>query len=127
MTSPMQTRGAGSREVGEFNPVQLFAGEYPTSTEPGTAGAALLEYQVVALLNGAYVPHDPTAVDSKKDAAGIALFAVNGTTQTKVEVYTGGFFNHEALVWHASLTTLAQRKAVFSRLGTIKIGNLVNF
>lgn len=128
MASSMQDRVAGSRQVGEFTPVQLFAGEAPITTEPGTTAVALAEYQVVGRLtsNGNYVPHTPGASDGSQNVAGIAVYAVNGTTQTKVEIYTGGFFNHEALVWHATLTTLAQRKAAFSTLGTIKIGQPVH-
>lgn len=127
MSSSMQTRVAGSREVGVFTPVQLFAGDFPINTQPGTTAVALQEYQVVALVGGLYVPHNPGGSDGSEVAAGITLFAVDGTTQTAVEVYDSGHFNHEALVWHSSLTTFAQRKAVFNNLQTVKIGKLVNF
>lgn len=127
MPSPMQTHVAGSREVGVFTPVQLFAGDFPINTQPGTTAVALQEYQVVALVGGLYVPHTPGASDGSQTAAGINLYAVNGTTQTAVEIYDSGHFNHEALVWHASLTTFALRKAVFQNLQTVKIGKLVNF
>lgn len=119
---------AGSRTVGTYaGPVQLFAGEAPIITDQGVAAAPIAEYQVIALnSSGLYVPHDPTATGQPQaTAAGVALFAAHQTTQPRVSLYSGGYFNHEALGWHASLTTLAQRKAAFAGLKTIKIGSLV--
>ena len=125
----MTDRTAAGRTVGTFTPEQLFAGEAPVITENGTAGGTYAAHQVLGRnAAGNLVAHDPTAGGgsaSEAKAIGIALFAGNASTQTKAASYTGGFFNHEAVVWHASLTTLAQRKAAFAGLLTIKIGNLL--
>lgn len=62
-------------------------------------------------------------------AAGIILHAMDtsasGTNEdTFAPYYVGGFFNHEALSWPASVTTLAARRAAF--LGTpIHIGSVL--
>lgn len=122
----LEERIAGDLDLGSHQPVQLFAGEAPIITDNFPVGADLEQYEVFALdANGIAVKHAPGAADGTEIAAGIACYAVVNGTDTTVAAYTGGFFNHEALVWEASLDDLAKRKAQFTSTGTIKIGRLL--
>lgn len=128
MPSPLAERLAGNVDLGTHLPTHLFAGEAPIITDTFLVGADLEEYQVFALnASGEAVPHNPTAIADSPElvAVGITCFAVDATTMDNVSGYVGGFFNHETLVWHASLTTLAQRKAVFGSTSTVKIGRVI--
>lgn len=107
---------AGNRDLGTFTPVELFAGSADVVTDTFPVGADLETYQVFAVnAAGAAVPHDPTASDGTEKAVGITCFAVTLSAGGHVSGYIGGDFNHEALKWHASLDTLAERKAAFLR------------
>lgn len=104
---------AGNVDLGSYQPVHLFAGSADIVTDNFPVGAALAQYQVFAVnAAGAAVPHDPAATDGTEKAVGIALYAADSGS---VVGYIGGDFNHEALVWDASLDTLAKRKAAFLR------------
>ena len=128
MHSPMSERLAGNLNLGQHQPFHLFAGEAPIITDTFPVGADLEEYQVFALdATGAAVPHDPVTDPDAPEAIarGITCFAVDSATMDHVSGYVGGFFNHDALVWHASLTTLAARKAAFGTTSTVKIGRVI--
>lgn len=132
MPSPLGQRLAGSVDLGSSEPFHLFAGEAPITTENFLIGATdLQEYQVVALnATNQLVPHDPATDPDAREAkaVGITCYAADASDNAggRVAVYTGGYFNHEALVWHASLTTLDARKAVFLPGQTIKIGRIIS-
>lgn len=107
---------AGQRDLGTYSPVQLFAGSSDIVTDNFPVGADLVQYQVFAVnAAGAAVPHDPTANDGTEKAVGITAYAAKLSAGGNVAGYIGGDFNHEALVWHTSLDTLAERKAAFLR------------
>ena len=107
---------AGNVDLGTYSPVHLFAGSADIVTDNFPVGASLAQYQVFAVnAAGAAVPHDPTASDGTEKAVGITLYAVTLSAGGNVAGYIGGDFNHEVLVWHASLDTLAKRKAAFLR------------
>ena len=107
---------AGNVDLGTYSPVHLFAGSADIVTDNFPVGASLAQYQVFAVnAAGAAVPHDPTASDGTEKAVGITLYAVTQSAGGNVAGYIGGDFNHEVLVWHASLDTLAKRKAAFLR------------
>lgn len=128
MPSPLSERLAGNADLGTYVPFNLFAGEAKIITESFDVGADLDEFQVFALnAAGAAVPHDPVTDPDAPEATavGITCFAVLAASQPKVSGYTGGFFNHEALVWHASLTTLIQRRSAFLPGSAIKIGRIL--
>lgn len=86
-----------------------------TSLEPGEGGNSIAVAEagtntnftgsVTALAGGA----DTTVY---KPVGIMAQATVAGATGP---FYKGGFFNHAALVWPASITTLAQRRAAFDR------------
>ena len=107
---------AGNVDLGTYSPVHLFAGSADIVTDNFPVGANLAQYQVFAVnAAGEAVPHDPTASDGTEKAVGITLYAVTLANAGNVTGYIGGDFNHEVLVWHASLDTLAKRKAAFLR------------
>ena len=107
---------AGNVDLGTYSPVHLFAGSADIVTDHFPVGATLAQYQVFAVnAAGAAVPHDPTASDGTEKAVGITLYAVTQSAGGNVAGYIGGDFNHEVLVWHSSLDTLAKRKAAFLR------------
>lgn len=107
---------AGNVDLGTYSPVHLFAGSADIVTDNFPVGANLAQYQVFAVnAAGAAVPHDPTASDGTEKAVGITLYAVTQSAGGNVAGYIGGDFNHEVLVWHSSLDTLAKRKAAFLR------------
>lgn len=110
----------------------LLAGDSEIITEEGIVDTGnLAKYTVVGRVTatGKLVAHAPAASDGSEKAIGILTQAANATSaDVKVAIYTGGFFNHEALVWDASLTTLAARQAAFRattghsiRIGSIRL------
>lgn len=107
---------AGNVDLGSYAPVQLFAGSADVVTDIFPVGGDLAQHQVFAVnAAGAAVPHAPAASDGTEKAVGIALYAVTQAAGGHVAGYIGGDFNHEVLVWHSSLDTLAKRKAAFLR------------
>ena len=107
---------AGNVDLGSYQPVHLFAGSADIVTDRFPVGADLAQYQVFAVNSaGKAVPHDPTQSDGTEKAVGITLFAVTLSAGGNISGYIGGDFNHEVLVWHSSLDTLAKRKAAFLR------------
>lgn len=116
-----------------FVPFDLFAGESPTVTQSITvaSGQGLAQFEVVAMnASGEIVAWDPTADYIADDdtvagggvslplyaskAIGIMCQAIDASGGAADGViYTAGFFNHAALVWPGSVTTLAARRAAF--------------
>lgn len=120
---------SGDLAYSSFAPFQLFAGDDDAVTQnfEVAANTAIQKYQVLAAdANGRLVPHAPAAGDSTAKALYVACQAMAANASVvKLPVYVEGFFNHAALVWDATLTTLAQRQAAFRYNGSdIKIGDL---
>ena len=118
---------AGNGTLGSYTPFQLFAGEKEivTDHDPVAPNTTIAKYQVLAKnADGQLVPHNPAATDGTEKAVGVATQPITtGATAASIGYYVSAFFNHEALVWDASLTTLAARKAAFA--GTeIRVGTL---
>lgn len=115
---------AGSSTL-ELAPVtNLFAGSAPITTNRAQVSVALDQYEVIAIVGDAIVAWNPAGVDGSEVAAGILAVATTAESEW-APYYTGGDFNHEALVWPAAIDTLAERRAAFSHTGTIKISALV--
>ena len=111
-------------------PENLFAGEAEVVTDDSYVVASgqgvVAKYTVVGKItaSGKLAKHNPGASDGSQVAIGITTQAVDATSaDQKVAVYVGGFFNHTALTWHATLTTEAARKAVFERT-PVRIGSI---
>lgn len=117
---------AGGGTLDTYVPDNLFAGEADLITESYPVSTTIEQYEVVGVITatGAIAPHDPTASDGSEVALGVATQGGTvGFAADTIAVYTSGFFNSATLVWHASLTTLAQRRSAFQ--GTnIHIGEL---
>lgn len=109
---------AGNEDLGSWAPTQIFSGEADIVTDGELVGIAFAKYQVIARpTSGTYlgklVPWDPAGTDGSELALGIANEA--GVVGTYAPYYCGGVFNPDALVWPSSVTTLAAKKAAFSR------------
>ena len=123
---------AGNDAMTFPKPVQLFAGEAPVTTNRAEGGTSvkLAAYTVIAIVGDKIVAHNPAATDGSEVAAGILCTPLDTTAATGVPgswapYYTGGDFNHAALVWDSTLTTLAARRAEFAQTGTIKISKVL--
>ena len=105
---------AGNEDLGSWAPTQIFSGEADIVTDGEPVGVAFAKYQVIARNDaGQLVPWDPAGTGGAALAIGIANEA--GVVGTYAPYYCGGVFNPDALVWPASVTTLAAKKAAFSR------------
>jgi hypothetical protein len=98
--------------------VGLFAGDRPVATKTVTisSGADVAKYAVLGKVDasGEYKLCDLAAVDGSAVPRAIACYDVDSSGADVVAaVYTAGFFNHAALVWHASFDTLAEKLAAF--------------
>lgn len=114
---------AGNESLGSWQPKQIFAGQSDIVTDDGeTVAVAFAQYQIVSRLTaGGIAPYNPAGADGSQVAIGIACQA--GTVGKTAQWYTGGVFNHDALVWPASVDTLVKRKSVFARTN-IQISSL---
>lgn len=126
MATPDKDLASGEL-VGTQTPFLLFAGDAPIITEEEILDTGnLAKYTVVGKIaaTGKVVVLNPAANDGSEKAYGITTQAADATAaDVKLACYTGGFFNHAALVWPAALNTLALRKAAFQ--GTpVKIGSV---
>ena len=130
---------AGDGDKGSFTPFNLFAGEKEIVTDHDTVATNqdLAQFQVVAkndngqLCAIAALPGDWEAGDPiprNTIAVGVMAQAIKTTSSTAdAPYYVSAFFNHEALVWPETVTTLAARKALLQgteiRVGTLYGGN----
>ena len=105
---------AGNESLGAWAPVQVFSGDADLHSDGGICAVDFPIYSVLAFTDaGLLTPHVPGAADST--AVAVAIAAQAGKAGNTCPYYTSGQFNPEALVWDASLTTVAQRKAVFAK------------
>lgn len=90
-------------------PFELYAGESDIVTDQIVTGATpLLQFQVAMLVGGVHVPWDGTP------GAATAIPAQPIPANSIGPAFTGGVFNHEALVWPVAADTLAERKGAFN-------------
>ena len=113
-------------------PAQIFAGsaEVTTNRAQGGTNVKLAALTVIALVGDKIVQYNPAGSDGSEVAAGILAAPLDTTAATGVagswaSYYTGGDFNHAALVWPAATDTLAERRAAFASTGTIKISTVI--
>jgi hypothetical protein len=107
---------AADTTLGTYSPTQLWAGESPivTSNIAAAAGVAFAKYEVYAVdASGNAIKHDPTATAGTAPTIAVGFFAQAVAAGQTGPVFIGGAPNHAALGWHASLTTLATRRAAF--------------
>lgn len=125
--TPYPNAVVGNGTLGGYTPFQLYAGEKEivTAHDPVAANQDLKQFQGVAKnADGELVAHAPAASDSTANLVGFMAQPVKTTGATvSGPYYVSAFFNHEALVWDATLDTLAKRKAAV--VGTeIQVGTL---
>lgn len=107
----------------------LFAGsaEITTNRAQGTAATVLAKHTVIGLVDDKIVAWNPAGNNGSEEAVGILCEALDTTTNpgSWAPYYTGGDFNHDALVWPVAIDTLAERRAVFAATSTIKISRVL--
>lgn len=110
-------------------PTQLFAGDAPVTTNRAQGGTSvqLAKYTVIAIVADKIVAWDPAGSGAVTVAAGILCHDLDTVANAGswAAYYTGGDFNHAALVWPASQDTLAERRAAFAQTATIKISTVL--
>lgn len=121
---------SGETSLGSYSPEELFAGESKTVTDWApivTDGStSFAKFEVIALsAAGSIIKYVPGGSGDQITPQGIMAQPVAISQTTKAPYFSAGFFNHAALVWPGSQTTLAARKAVFLRT-PIEIGELSN-
>ena len=115
---------AAATDEGSSVEVQLFTAEDEIKTTPSLVltGQNLLFGTIVAY-NAAnkIVPWDPAQTDSRAAPAGIIATAINTTTPVagdrQAEIYVGGCFNPDLLIWPAALDTWLERDAALRVAG----------
>ena len=115
--------------AGSLSAFNLFAGqkEIVTGNLKVPGNLAFSQFEVVAVTAaGVIAKLDPSKTDGTQFAKAVLSQPVSAgaAAGSQVPVYYSAFFNHDALVWPASLTDLDARKAAV--LGTeIKVGRLL--
>lgn len=102
----------GITDLGRFDPFDLYAGESDIVTGQAQMvdGEAAVQFVVLAMAAGRLTAYTGTGT-----AHAIAAQPVNAATPGAwVPIFTGGVFNHEALVWPAGTNTLALRQQAFA-------------
>lgn len=120
----------GNPSAESYAPFHLFAGDRPVATKTVTisSGSNLAQYSVLGRVDatGEYVLCNNGASDGSQVPRAILCQACDATSaDTKAAVYVSGFFNHAALVWHASFDTLAEKLSAFDAGNhSISVGEL---
>lgn len=108
---------AGMQAEGSYSPTQLFTAEDEIKTTPALVltGQNLAVLTIVAFnVANKLVPWDPVQTDSRAVPVGVLAMGANTTTPVgdrQFEIYVGGCFNPDLLVWPASLDTWLERDA----------------
>lgn len=114
---------AGNAAEGSYVPVQLFTAEDEIKTAPVTVltGQNLLFGTIVALnAAGKAVPWDPAGAAPLNAPVGFIATAINTTVPAgdrHAEIYEGGCFNPDLLVWPAALDTYLERNSALRQAG----------
>ena len=128
---------AAATAEGSFTPTQLFTAEDEIKTKPGLflTGQGLLDVGLIVAYNvdNKLVPWDPDAVDDVVGGAvdqtapapeskpvGVVATAINTTSPAgdrHGEIYVGGCFNSDLLIWPAALDTYLERAAALDKAG----------
>ena len=100
--------------------IKLFAKQCDVATSEYEAAADVKQYQV-CVITGGKVGVAPASI-----AAGtvVCIAASEAKAGQVVPVYTSGEFNHEALVWHSTLTDFTARRNSVVSSQTINVHNL---
>lgn len=91
----------------EYEPKNIFAGDFPTLTETGTAGAALKAYTPVAVTDGKVV-----AVSAATTADVVGITAADAENGDPVVYFMTGEFFADALTLPSGVTAAAIKPAL---------------
>lgn len=114
---------AGITDEGSFTPTQLFTAEDEIKTKPAMVLTGQdLAFGTLVAYNTAnkIVPWAPAAVDSTAKCVGALATAINTTSPAgdrHAEIYVGGCFNPDLLIWPAALDTYLERAAALDVSG----------
>lgn len=117
---------AGAQAEGSFDPTQLFTAEDEIKTKPALVlTGQVLAFGTIVAFNAAdkIVPWDPTQTDSRLQPVGVIATAINTSASPgpagdrQAEIYVGGCFNPDLLIWPASLDTWLERNAALDKAG----------
>lgn len=118
---------AGYREQQGQRPLQLWAGDAQIITDAfqkANADDTFAKYEVIALdSNGRAIKYNPDGEGDAKTPRGFIAQPIKAG-DAHVQVFVGGYPNHEALVWPASLDTFEKRRQAFVNNGSMFIGKL---
>lgn len=127
--TPYPKQLAGNGTHGGYTPFHLFAGEKEIVTNQFgvPASTAFAQFEVAALTAaGVLAKFNPAASDGTQIARVVIAqpIASSATPPALAPAYVSAFFNHEALVWPDTVTTLAARKAAMVNT-EIEVGALL--
>lgn len=114
---------AGADPEGSWSPTQLFTSEDDIKTAPVVVltGQDLAFGTIVALdAAGKAVPWNPAGADSTAQPVGIIATPINTIDPAgdrHAEIYEGGCFNPDLLIWPADLDTYLERNAALRKAG----------
>ena len=109
---------AGNTSPETYAPVQLLAGNADVRTLDNQIldTGNLAQFTVVGRVTatGKLVVYTPGATNGSEKALGILCHAADASAADKVvQIYVGGDFNADALIWPGSVTTLLAKQAAF--------------
>lgn len=116
-------QAAGITDEGSSSPTQLFTAEDEIKTKPALVLTGQdLAFGTIVAFNSAnkLVQWDPSQTDSRAKPVGVIATAINTTSPSgdrQAEIYVGGCFNPDLLIWPASLDTWLERNAALDTAG----------
>lgn len=114
---------AAAKDEGSFSPTQLFTAEDEIKTKPAMVLTGQdLAFGTIVAYNAAdkIIPWDPAQTDSRAMPVGVIATAINTTSPAgdrHAEIYVGGCFNPDLLIWPAALDTYLERAAALDKAG----------
>lgn len=115
---------AGAQAEGSISAVQLFTAEDEIKTKPAMVLTGQnLAFGTIVAYNAAdkIVPWAPAASDTTAKPVGVIATAINTTApvagDAHAEIYVGGCFNPDLLIWPAALDTYLERAAALDKGG----------
>lgn len=114
---------AGGQNEGSSSQTIVFTAEDDIKTQSAIAlTGQVLAFGTIVAYNPAdkLVPWAPAAADSTARPVGVIATAINTTNPAgdrHTEIYVGGCFNPDVLIWPAALDTYAERAAALNKAG----------
>lgn len=102
---------AGDRDTSVLVAPQLFMGDAPIVTDSAVALADIQQWQLCVILPTGIKPY-VVADDAASSPDKLVVSQIAGLTGARIGFYSAGKFNHEVMVWPASITTFPVRRAL---------------